>query len=449
MTCGNLGGEPIVYRRRRRAGAARTARRRVAAARPADPRAVRRLGRPGRRRRGAAGPPLARVRTAAGRPAGRGAGRPWRWARDLKNTCAVAEGRYAWLSQHVGDMDDLATLRAFDATVAHLSALTQVAPDRPRRRRAPRLPLLRLGPRARAGTRPLRTVQHHHAHIAAVMAEHGPAGRRPGDRGRLRRHRVRHRRRGLGRRGAARRLQGVHPGRAPGLRAAGRRRRQRPPALPDGPRAPASRRRGWAPDLPCGARLPRRRAAGAAAPAAHRAGLRADLEHGPALRRGLVAGRRAPRRRLRGPGGDRAGGAVARGQDDCGGVPVRASGRRDPRVADAARWCAPSSRTCARACRPRWSRARFHAAVATLVVDLAAALPTATGLGTVALSGGVFANALLLSMTAEAAAGQRLHRAVPPARAAQRRRPGPRPGARRIRRLTERRRPCVWPYPAG
>ena len=45
---------------------------------------------------------------------------------DLKNTCAVAEGRYAWLSQHVGDMDDLATLQAFDATVAHLSALTQV-----------------------------------------------------------------------------------------------------------------------------------------------------------------------------------------------------------------------------------------------------------------------------------------------------------------------------------
>ena len=37
-------------------------------------------------------------------------------------------GRYAWLSQHVGDMDDLATLRAFDATVAHLSALTAVDP---------------------------------------------------------------------------------------------------------------------------------------------------------------------------------------------------------------------------------------------------------------------------------------------------------------------------------
>ncbi|MEP6815539.1 MAG: carbamoyltransferase HypF, partial [Marmoricola sp.] len=27
---------------------------------------------------------------------------------DLKNTCAVASGRYAWLSQHIGDLDDLA-----------------------------------------------------------------------------------------------------------------------------------------------------------------------------------------------------------------------------------------------------------------------------------------------------------------------------------------------------
>ena len=39
---------------------------------------------------------------------------------DLKNTFAVGDGRYAWLSGHVGDMDDLATLHAFDAAVEHL-----------------------------------------------------------------------------------------------------------------------------------------------------------------------------------------------------------------------------------------------------------------------------------------------------------------------------------------
>ena len=47
---------------------------------------------------------------------------------DLKNTLAVADGKYAWLSQHIGDMDDLATLSAFDAAQQHLQALTGVTP---------------------------------------------------------------------------------------------------------------------------------------------------------------------------------------------------------------------------------------------------------------------------------------------------------------------------------
>ncbi|MBH0780830.1 carbamoyltransferase HypF [Nocardia bovistercoris] len=91
---------------------------------------------------------------------------------DLKNTCAVGEGRYAWLSQHIGDMDDLATLRAFDDATAHLSALTDVHPvhliadAHPGYRSA-------MWARANAGDRPVRTVQHHHAHLAAVMGEHG------------------------------------------------------------------------------------------------------------------------------------------------------------------------------------------------------------------------------------------------------------------------------------
>ncbi len=48
---------------------------------------------------------------------------------DLKNTMAVADGKYAWLSQHIGDMDDLATLAAFDSTQQHLRELTAVAPQ--------------------------------------------------------------------------------------------------------------------------------------------------------------------------------------------------------------------------------------------------------------------------------------------------------------------------------
>ena len=91
---------------------------------------------------------------------------------DLKNTMAVADGKYAWLSQHIGDMDDLATLSAFASAQSHLQALTGVAPDV---LVADAHPLYRSTAWAHrnAAGRPVRTVQHHHAHIAAVMAEHG------------------------------------------------------------------------------------------------------------------------------------------------------------------------------------------------------------------------------------------------------------------------------------
>ncbi|MEW1687317.1 carbamoyltransferase HypF [Streptomyces sp. NPDC091265] len=91
---------------------------------------------------------------------------------DLKNTFALAEGRYAWLSQHVGDMDDLATVEALTRTEKHLEDLTGV---RPTRLVADRHPGYRSAEwaRAHAAGRPVRTVQHHHAHIASVMAEHG------------------------------------------------------------------------------------------------------------------------------------------------------------------------------------------------------------------------------------------------------------------------------------
>jgi hydrogenase maturation protein HypF len=94
---------------------------------------------------------------------------------DLKNTMAVADGRYAWLSQHIGDMDDLATLAAFDSAQRHLRALTGVNPDV---LVADAHPLYRSTHWAHrnADGRPVRTVQHHHAHIAAVMAEHGYDG---------------------------------------------------------------------------------------------------------------------------------------------------------------------------------------------------------------------------------------------------------------------------------
>jgi hydrogenase maturation protein HypF len=97
---------------------------------------------------------------------------------DLKNTCCVADDGYAWLSQHIGDMDDLATLEAFGRTERHLEELTGVAPQRIA---CDAHPAYRSADWARttAHDRPLRTVQHHHAHVAAVLGEHGHDGTEP------------------------------------------------------------------------------------------------------------------------------------------------------------------------------------------------------------------------------------------------------------------------------
>ncbi len=97
---------------------------------------------------------------------------------DLKNTFAVADQKYAWLSQHIGDMDDMATLSAFDSAERQLESLTGVAPEilvadsHPGYRST-------AWARRHADGRPVRFVQHHHAHIAAVMAENGLDGSAP------------------------------------------------------------------------------------------------------------------------------------------------------------------------------------------------------------------------------------------------------------------------------
>jgi hydrogenase maturation protein HypF len=97
---------------------------------------------------------------------------------DLKNTFALARGGYAWLSQHIGEMDDLATLEAFGAAEQHLEMLTGVEPVQVAVDAHPAYRSAAWGRRTAAG-RPVHPVQHHHAHIAAVMAEHGLDGGSP------------------------------------------------------------------------------------------------------------------------------------------------------------------------------------------------------------------------------------------------------------------------------
>ncbi|MFD8427754.1 carbamoyltransferase HypF [Streptomyces coelicoflavus] len=94
---------------------------------------------------------------------------------DLKNTFCLGEGHRAWLSAHVGDMDDLATLAAFEGAERQLEEITGVRPTLLAADRHPRYRSRNWAERATTG-RPLVTVQHHHAHVAAALAENGHDG---------------------------------------------------------------------------------------------------------------------------------------------------------------------------------------------------------------------------------------------------------------------------------
>ncbi|MET8679006.1 carbamoyltransferase HypF [Streptomyces sp. NPDC004647] len=97
---------------------------------------------------------------------------------DLKNTLCLAEDRSAWFSPHIGDMGDLETVRAFERTERRMRALTGVAPRVLVADRHPGYHSAHWASRHAAG-RPLRLVQHHHAHIASAMAENGLDGHAP------------------------------------------------------------------------------------------------------------------------------------------------------------------------------------------------------------------------------------------------------------------------------
>ena len=92
----------------------------------------------------------------------------------FKNTVCVTRGDEAFVSQHIGDLDNAPTCVALEEAVAHLVAILDVEPaavahdlhpDFHSTRHAAKLAV-------RWGV-PLHPVQHHHAHIAAVSAEHG------------------------------------------------------------------------------------------------------------------------------------------------------------------------------------------------------------------------------------------------------------------------------------
>jgi hydrogenase maturation protein HypF len=99
---------------------------------------------------------------------------------ELKNTFCLARDQYAFLSHHIGDLQNYETFVAFEDGIAHFERLFRIQPHLLAYDLHPDYLATRHA-LARASKENLTAVgvQHHHAHIAACMAEHRLDGERP------------------------------------------------------------------------------------------------------------------------------------------------------------------------------------------------------------------------------------------------------------------------------
>lgn len=94
---------------------------------------------------------------------------------ELKNTFCLTKDRYAILSQHIGDLENLETMDLFRETLAHLKRFFRVSPVAAAHDLHPNYMSTRFA-LEESGLQ-LVGVQHHHAHIASCMADNGLNGR--------------------------------------------------------------------------------------------------------------------------------------------------------------------------------------------------------------------------------------------------------------------------------
>ncbi len=234
---------------------------------------------------------------------------------ELKSTFCVAKGERAWVSHHIGDLENYETLRLLHGRHRAFRAPVRVSPEVVAHDLHPEYLSTKYA-LERDGVE-LIAVQHHHAHLAACLAEaRRDRPRPPGDGRDLRRDRLRDRRDRLGRRVPA-------GGPARVLRGSGRSPRSRCPAG-----RPRSASRGGWPARGCGRRwatspeLPAT-LAGAVSPRAwdqigRLVQTRTASPPTTSMGRlcdavGALCGIR-PRGQLRGPGGDRARGGLRSGR---------------------------------------------------------------------------------------------------------------------------------------
>ncbi|MBI3170078.1 MAG: carbamoyltransferase HypF [Chloroflexi bacterium] len=90
---------------------------------------------------------------------------------ELKNTFCITREKYAFLSHHIGDMENAEVYESFEQGVQHLSKLFRVKPELIAHDLHPGYFTTKYA-ESITGV-PRIAVQHHHAHIAACMADNG------------------------------------------------------------------------------------------------------------------------------------------------------------------------------------------------------------------------------------------------------------------------------------
>jgi len=94
---------------------------------------------------------------------------------ELKNTICLTKGKHAFLSQHIGDLENLESYRFFEEAVEHLQRILEIKPQLVAYDLHPDYFATRWA-LAQAGFQRV-GVQHHHAHVASCMAENHLEGR--------------------------------------------------------------------------------------------------------------------------------------------------------------------------------------------------------------------------------------------------------------------------------
>jgi len=93
-----------------------------------------------------------------------------------KNTFCLTKDNYAFVSQHIGDMENMETLEHFDSTVSLYKRLFHIEPEIVACDLHPDYLATKYAQELGAAGMKLIPVQHHHAHVASCLADNGLEG---------------------------------------------------------------------------------------------------------------------------------------------------------------------------------------------------------------------------------------------------------------------------------